>query len=164
MHRSKETPPSNDKRWQLVQATMHRNDYQPHALIETLHTVQETFGYLDNEALIFVSNSLHIALNNVYSAAAFYHFYDLTPAGEHDCSVCTGTTCYVKGARQILDHIETLFGIKPGETTADNTLSLTTEQCAGVCGSAPVVVMDQEIYTRATMARMDKKLKRAMQK
>ncbi len=76
--------PSADKRWKIVEATARRHGREPHALIETLHTVQESFGYLDETALRFVAATLRLPLSRVYGAATFYHFFTLKPQGRHD--------------------------------------------------------------------------------
>ena len=109
--------PSADKRWKVVEATARRHGREPHALIETLHTVQESFGYLDETALRFVAATLRVPLSRVYGAATFYHFFTLKPQGRHTCVVCTGTACYIKGASSLLAAIQQRHGIKPGETT-----------------------------------------------
>jgi bidirectional [NiFe] hydrogenase diaphorase subunit len=134
--------PSDDKRWKIVEATARRHGREPHALIETLHTVQESFGYLDNSALRFVAMTLRVPLSRVYGAATFYHYFTLKPKGKHTCVVCTGTACYIKGAPALLTAIEKTYGVKPGETTPDNELSVLTARCLGSCGLAPAVVMD----------------------
>lgn len=138
-------PPSADKRWKIVEATARRHGREPHALIETLHTVQETFGYLDETALRFVAAMLRVPLSRVYGAATFYHFFTLKPKGRHTCVVCTGTACYIKGAGSLLGAIQERHGIVPGETTEDNELSLLTARCLGSCGLAPAAVMDGSV-------------------
>jgi bidirectional [NiFe] hydrogenase diaphorase subunit len=137
--------PSDDKRWKIVEATARRHGREPHALIETLHTVQECFGYLDDTALKFVATTLRVPLSRVYGAATFYHFFTLKPKGKHTCVVCTGTACYIKGAPALLSAIEGAYGIKPGETTEDNELSVLTARCLGSCGLAPAAVMDGQV-------------------
>jgi len=134
--------PSEDKRWKIVEATARRHGREPHALIEMLHTVQECVGYLDETALRFVAASLRLPLSRVYGTATFYHFFTLKPKGKHTCVVCTGTACYIKGAAGLLSAVERAYGIKPGETTGDNELSLLTARCLGSCGLAPAVVLD----------------------
>jgi len=141
---------SEDKRWKIVDAKMRRYAYQPHALIETLHTVQETFGFLDEDALRFVASSLHVPLSKVYGVATFYNFFKLKPQGEHTCVVCMGTACYVKGANKIVKAIEEHTGIKPGETTPDRQLSLLTARCIGACSIAPAVIYDGQVASRQT--------------
>ena len=108
------------------------------ALIETLHTLQQVFGYLDKPGLTYVAAVLKIPLSQVYGAATFYHHFTMKPQGEHTCIVCTGTACYIKGATALLKSIEATEGIRPGETTADGRFSLLTARCFGACGLAPV--------------------------
>lgn len=145
---AKPTPPSDDKRWKVVQATMRRNGNHQDALIETLHAVQESFGFLDEDALLYVSAALRVPLSRTYGVATFYHFFRLKPAGEHTCVVCTGTACYIKGASGLLESIQQAYGVKPGETTADGRVSVLTARCLGACGLAAAVVYDGEVAGR----------------
>src|ERR671939_338975 len=96
---------ADEKRRRMIIATMRKNGYAPDALIETLHTVQSAFGYLDNTALRFVANELHIPLSQVYGVATFYHAFTLKPSGHHRCIVCLGTACYIKGSQAILQAV-----------------------------------------------------------
>jgi bidirectional [NiFe] hydrogenase diaphorase subunit len=121
---------------------MRRLGYRADALIECLHTVQESFGYLDEVSLKFVALCLRLPLSKVYGVATFYHFFTLKPKGEHTCVVCMGTACYIKGAQAILDRLEASYGVKAGETSADGKLSVLTARCIGSCGLAPAVVVD----------------------
>src|SRR5713226_2738147 len=140
----KTAPPNEDKRWRLVDATMRRLGRQSRGLIETLHTVQEAFGYLDEQALRYVAGSLRVPLSRAYGVATFYHFFTLKPSGQHTCVICLGTACYIKGAPQLMNSAHSELGIKPGETTAKGEVSLLTARCLGSCGLAPAVVYDQE--------------------
>jgi len=137
--------PGSDKRWKLVNATMRRNGYAGHALIETLHSVQDAFGFLDETSLRFVAASLDLPLSKVFGVATFYHLFMLKPQGRHACVVCTGTACYIKGAGALIEGIEQRFGVQPGETTEDKALSVMTARCVGACGLAPAVVMDGNV-------------------
>lgn len=139
--------PSDDKRWRLVTVTMRRHGYEPHALIETLHTIQEAFGYLDEVALRYVARSLKLPLSRVYGVATFYNHFALKPKGEHTCVVCLGTACYIKGGSAISDKLQETFNIKPGETTPDNKLSLMVAHCVGMCWLAPVALFDDEVIS-----------------
>src|ERR1039457_3619338 len=85
--------PSNDKRWKIVNGTMRRHGFARNALIETLHTVQTSFGYLDDESIRFVAKSLRVPLSQAYGVVTFYHYFSLKPPGEHTATVCTGTAC-----------------------------------------------------------------------
>jgi len=153
-------PPSDDKRWKIVAATMRKLGNQRHALIEALHSMQDAFGYLDKPGLTFVAGSLRIPLSQVYGAATFYHHFTMKPQGRHSCIVCTGTACHIKGADGLLKHVSATRGIKPGETTADRELSLLTARCFGTCGLAPVAVIDGETVGRLTNESLDQRLDR----
>ena len=137
--------PSDDKRWKIVNGTMRRYGYARNALIETLHTAQSSFGYLDEVAIRFVAKSLHVPLSQAYGVVTFYHHFSLKPAGKHTCTVCLGTACYIKGADKLLAEAQKHLQIKPGQTTADGNISLMTARCVGACGRAPVVLEDAEL-------------------
>lgn len=155
----KPAPPSDDKRWRLVDATMRRHGYDPNALIEVLHTVQESFGFLEDEALRFVAESLGVPLSRVYGVATFYHFFTLKPQGEHSCVICMGTACYIKGSGDIVQAIEKDFGIKVGETTSDNQFSLLSARCLGSCGLAPAAVFDGEMAGKLEPEQVTKRIR-----
>jgi bidirectional [NiFe] hydrogenase diaphorase subunit len=142
--------PSTDKRWKLVNATMRRNGYAGDALIETLHSVQDAFGFLDESSLCFVAASLDLPLSKVFGVATFYHLFMLKPKGRHACVVCTGTACYIKGAGGLVESIDTRYGIAPGETSEDDRLSVLTARCVGACGLAPAVVLDGDVLGKLT--------------
>jgi bidirectional [NiFe] hydrogenase diaphorase subunit len=137
-----------------VEATMRRLGNQSNALIEALHTVQESFGYLDADSLRFVSTSLRVPLSQAFGVATFYHYFTLKPPGKHTCVVCTGTACYIKGAGKLLTEMESKYGIKPGETTPDGNLSLITARCLGACGLAPAVVFDGQVAGKMNAEEM----------
>lgn len=141
---------SRDKRFKILDVQMKRHQFRHDALIEVLHKAQELFGYLEDDLLLFVSYKLKLPPSRVYGVATFYHFFNLKPQGQHSCVVCMGTACYVKGADQVVSAVQEKYGIKPGETTEDNKLSLMTARCIGACGIAPAVVYDGVVTPRQT--------------
>ena len=157
--RKKPDPPSDDKRWKLVDVTMRRNGYTGHALIETLHTVQSAFGYIDDVAMRYVGQSLGLPLSKVYGVATFYHLFSLKPQGRHSCVICTGTACYIKGAGELLEGIQQRFKVGPGETTDDDRISVLSARCLGACGLAPAAVIDGNVLgkqnSKGLLARLE---------
>jgi bidirectional [NiFe] hydrogenase diaphorase subunit len=151
-------PPTDDKRWKIIAATMRKLGNQRNALIEALHSLQQVFGYLDKPGLTFIAATLRIPLSQVFGAATFYHYFTMKPQGKHTCIVCTGTACYIKGAGELLKSIAQEQGVKPGETTSDGELSVLTARCFGACGLAPVVVMDGETAGRLNAAELQHRL------
>lgn len=146
--------PSDDKRWRIVEATMKRNGYKADALIETLHAVQDAFGFVDEIAMEYVSKKLGIAPGKVYGVATFYNLFQMKPAGDHTILVCTGTACYVKGNDKIVDFLEEEYNLLPGETTKDGKLSFISSRCVGACGLAPVLILDGQIVGKLSVDEM----------
>ena len=133
---------TTDKRYKLLDATMRRHGYAGNALIESLHTAQQVYGYLDVEVLRTVARALKLPPSKVYGVATFYNLFSLKSHGEHVCVVCMGTACYIKGAARILDTLEADFELKPGMTTSDKVVSLLQARCFGSCAQAPAVSFD----------------------
>ncbi len=142
--------PSGDERYTAIDRTLKRFNYEKDALLEVLNSAQENFGYLSEDLLHYVSCQLRVPLSRVYGVATFYHMFTFDPLGEHNCIVCAGTACYVKGAEQIVQALSDEFEIKPGETTPDGVFSLTMARCVGSCGLAPVVVLDGKVRGKGT--------------
>ena len=152
--------PSDDKRWKIVNGTMRKNGFARHALIETLHTVQSSFGYIDDNAIRFVAHSLHVPLSQAYGVVTFYHHFSLKPPGKHTLTICTGTACYIKGTDKLLAAAKQHLSIGEGQTTPDGQISLMTARCVGACGRAPVVLADGELQGQVTREQMIEQLER----
>ncbi len=124
------------------------------ALIQVLHAVQNVLGYLPREALKRVGQALDIPLSEVYGVVTFYHFFSLKPRGKHVIQVCLGTACYVRGGQEILDTLRKNFSIDIGEVSEDGLYSLEVMRCAGACGLAPVVRIDNDVHKRVNPAQI----------
>jgi bidirectional [NiFe] hydrogenase diaphorase subunit len=133
---------------------MRRLGYRPDGLIEVLHTTQEVFGYLDDQALSYVGESLGVPPSKVYGVATFYSHFTLKPQGLHTCVVCTGTACYINGASALLAAISNEFGVQPGGTTPDGRVSVLKARCLGACSMAPAVVVDGNVHGHADPAEL----------
>jgi bidirectional [NiFe] hydrogenase diaphorase subunit len=151
---AKPPAPTDDKRWKIVETRMRRIGDRPAALIEALHAAQEAFGYIDNDALHYVGDTLGVPHSRVYGVATFYSFFTLKPEGEHTCVVCTGTACYINGAKDILAGLEKGLNVKPKHTTADGKISVLTARCLGACSLAPAVVVDGEVKGKVKAAEL----------
>ena len=117
-------------------------------LIAVLHEVQLHFGYLPETVLDEVAQRMQIPSATVSGVASFYHFFRLIPPGRHSISICLGTACFVKGADKILEAFQTELGISLGETTSDGEFSLNISRCLGICALAPVVQIDDQVYSQ----------------
>jgi bidirectional [NiFe] hydrogenase diaphorase subunit len=143
--------PSGDKRFKRLEAEMKRHRFAQPALIEILHFAQGLFGYLEPDLLHHIAHQMKLPPSRVYGVATFYHLFSLTPRGEHQCLVCMGTACYVKGAAALVQAVEEAAHVKSGATSADNKVSLLSARCLGACGIAPAVVYDGAIAGHVTV-------------
>lgn len=138
-----------------VDAITSKNRNKPGALIPVLEQVQGVLGYLPKGALMRVAKGLNIPVANVYGVVTFYSFFSMVPKGRHNIRVCFGTACYVKGAKRIFSKLSSVLGIARGECTKDRRFSLETVRCLGVCGLAPVIVIDEDTHSQVNAAEID---------
>jgi len=155
----KPAPPSDDRRWKLVDAAMRRHGYDATGLIETLHVLQESFGTVSEEAMVYVSACLNVPLSKVYGVATFYSHFNMKPLGKHVISVCTGTAYFVEGSGEIVDFVKSEYGLEIGETPPDGELSFMVARCVGACGLAPVMILDGEVVGRLSVENMKKRIR-----
>ncbi len=154
--------PSGDARFELIDKVLKRVRYRGDALIEVLHSAQDIFGFLSKDVLVYVARQLKLPLSRVYGVASFYHLFSFEPLGEHSCTICMGTACYVKGAPDIVKILEDEYDIEMGETTADKQFSLGSARCLGSCGMAPVVVIDGDVVGRETPAATLERIRKVL--
>jgi NADH-quinone oxidoreductase E subunit len=127
-------------------------------LIAVLHKVQQTYGYLSQEHMDEVAHLLRVPTSTVSGVATFYHFFRLQPRGKFAISICMGTACFVKGADQVLDAFERELGIRVGETTSDGLFSIEGSRCLGVCAMAPVVMINDQVFSKVTAQQVSQLL------
>lgn len=153
---------SGDERYSAIDRSMKQLRFEKDALLEVLNTAQEAFGYLSEDLLIYISQQLKVPLSRVYGVATFYHMFTFSPLGEHNCIICTGTACHVKGSDRIVLALSKAFEIDAGDTTPDGLFSLTTARCLGSCGLAPVVVFDGQVSGKETPESVTQRVKEAV--
>lgn len=149
--------PTRDNREKMLERAMTRHNYSGSALIEVLHTAQGLYGFLTMPLLHTIARKLRLPPSRVLGVATFYHFFQLEPKGEHTFVVCTGTACYVAGARKLLDVLEHRCA-KAGGTSADGKVSVASARCIGCCGLAPALIEDGRIVGRVTEAQLNREL------
>lgn len=137
------------------------NKYQSDAgsLIQVLLEIQTENRWLPKEALEKVSKKLKVPLSRIQHIATFYKAFSLVPRGRHEIHVCMGTACHVRGAPRVLDTVQDLIGIRPGETDLDLKFSLETVNCLGCCALGPVMVVDGKYHGKMAPAKSEDVLK-----
>ncbi|MDJ0766319.1 MAG: NAD(P)H-dependent oxidoreductase subunit E [Myxococcota bacterium] len=129
------------------------------ALIQVLLAIQAENSWLPNQALERVSQRLQVPLSQIQHIATFYKAFSLVPKGRHQVHICMGTACHVRGAGRVLDKVEELTGIKPGETDVALKFSLETVNCLGCCALGPVVEIDGKTHGKISPAKTSDMLK-----
>ena len=137
------------------------NKYQgkSSSLIQVLLEIQKENHWLPKEVLEKVSEKLEVPLSKVLHTATFYKAFSIIPEGRHEIHVCNGTSCHVRGSPRVLDTVQDLIGIRPGETAPDLKFSLEAVTCLGCCASGPVMVVDGKYHGRMDPTKAENALK-----
>lgn len=130
-------------------------DYDKDSLIMILHKATEIFGYLPKEVQIIIADELDMPTSKVFGVVTFYSYFDMDKKGKYNISVCTGTACFVKGAEEVKKRLIERLGINVGEVTPDGKISIVEARCVGACGLAPVVTVNDEVYGKVTLKKID---------
>ena len=139
---------------------LENNSWEESALISILHEIENLYNYLPAWALRHISEKLNIPMIQVYGVASFYDAFHLKPRGKHLIRVCKGTACYLRGAAQVSEALEKELGIKEGETTPDQNFSLQSVRCLGACALAPVVLIGERYFDKASPTKIRSMLKK----
>ncbi len=129
-------------------------------LIALLKEAQAEYGYVPEEVMAELAESLDMPLNDVYGVASFYSFISLKPLGRNIIRVCQSLPCYMKHGQAIVECLAQELGIKPGETTADRRFSLQLTNCIGLCDQAPAMMINDDAHGDLTPDRINEILKK----
>ncbi len=142
------------RKFDKVCIILEKYEYKSSKLIPILQEVQEEYRYLPEDVLTFVATSLDISPARVYGVATFYSHFALEPKGKYVIKVCDGTACHVIGSQPLINAMRDKLGLSSEKHTTDDMLfTLETVSCLGACGLAPVVVVNEEVYSQMTPAK-----------
>ncbi len=125
------------------------------ALISLLHLAQEQDGYVAEDAMAHIADLLGITSAEVYGTATFYEMFKFEPVGKYCINVCTGISCHLLGAWQLLEHVEESLGVKSGGTTADGLFTVESVECIAACTEAPALSVNYRYRYTVTGADAD---------
>lgn len=120
------------------------------SLISLLQDIQESEGYLSEEAIVRTGKKLKIPTSKIYGVATFYNQFRFEPTGKYHIMVCRGTACHVLGSLTVLQELEKNLKIKAGQTTRDGLFSIEIVACMGACGLAPVINVNGTFHANVT--------------
>ncbi|MEM8817028.1 MAG: NADH-quinone oxidoreductase subunit NuoE [Pseudomonadota bacterium] len=127
------------------------------AVIAALHAAQhENQGFLTQELMDGVAEYLKLPPIQVYEVATFYSMFQTRPVGRHDVAICTNVSCMLRGADDIVEHVENKLGIKLGESTPDGRIFLKKEEeCLAACCGAPMMMVNHVYHENLTEEAVD---------
>jgi NADH:ubiquinone oxidoreductase subunit E len=139
------------------------NDYQLNKvnIISILQDIENSFGYIPEEAVFWFSKKLDIPASRFFGTATFYSQFHLKPRGKNIITICRGTACHVKGSERLINRLFMELDIPADEeTTPDLKFTVEKVNCIGACGIAPVTVLNKEVHGKMTLDKLIKEVKR----
>jgi len=131
------------------------------AMLPILHDLQETFGYIPDEAKQLIADALNVSRAEVHGVVTFYHDFREAPAGRHVLKLCQAEACQSRGCDTLTARAEAALGIKLGETSADGRITLEPVYCLGLCATAPSAMIDGRVVGRLDDKKLDALLNEA---
>ena len=129
-------------------------------LIAILQQVQKTEGYITSEAVTSISSHLSISRSQIFGVASFYSQFKFNPPGRNSIRICLGTACHVQGGDFLLNALHSEIGISPNQTTPDGRFDLERVACLGCCALAPVVMINDDIFSNMSVIKLKEILNR----
>lgn len=113
-------------------------------------------GWVGSDLMDAVADYIDIPRVSVYEVATFYSMIETRPVGRHSVSICKNISCMLRGADDLVAHVERRLGCRLGETTADGRIFLKNEEeCLAACSCAPMMQVDHVYYTDLTPEKVD---------
>lgn len=124
-----------------------------------LHAVQEHFGFISPEATKWIAAKLGLQPINVHELVTFYPMFRQQPVGKHQIKVCRTLSCALGGSHKLHEHFCTKLGLDPHadglQTTKDGKFSVEFVECLAGCGTAPVMMCNEDFHEGVSKAKAD---------
>jgi NADH-quinone oxidoreductase subunit E len=131
-------------------------DHKEAAMLAGLRRAQEIFGWLSPGAQKLVADRLGASATRAEEVATFYVMYHTRPVGRHVVEVCTNVSCSLGGGYDLFEDLKKKLDVENGGTTKDGRITLRQVECLGSCGTAPVMLVDEEMHESLTPKVIDR--------
>jgi NADH-quinone oxidoreductase subunit E len=131
-------------------------DRKASAMIPALRIGEHVFGWLSPPVMALAADRLGVSPARAEEVATFYVMFRTRPGGRHLVELCTNVSCCLSGADRIFETLKRKLGVENGGTTADGRITLREVECLGACGTAPAMLVDEEMEERLTLERVEK--------
>lgn len=125
------------------------------AMLPILHALQAEFGAVDPACIPLIADALNVSRAEVHGVISFYHDFRSVPAGRHVLKICRAESCQAMGVEELVDHLSSAHGLKPGETAPGGSLTIENVYCLGQCAVSPACLIDDEPVGRLDVSRLD---------
>jgi len=115
-------------------------------VLPCLRRIQEDRGYIADEDVEGLVEYLGVPRIQIEEVLTFYTMLRRKPIGRWHLQVCRNVSCSMRGAERLIDHLSRELGVAPGQTTPDGRFTLSTVECLGSCGTAPVVMVNERYH------------------
>lgn len=132
-------------------------EHQRSALLGALSAAQhDNRGFLTVEIMDAIADYMGLPRIAVYEVVSFYSMFETKPVGRHSISICTNVSCWLRGAEEIVAHVEQRLGCKSGESSADGLFFVKREEeCLAACCGAPMMMIDHKYHEDLTPDKVD---------
>lgn len=129
--------------------------HMPGALLPLLHAIQDNIGYVPEQIYPLISEALALSVAEVHGVVTFYHHFRTHPVGKHVLQICRAESCQAMGSEKLEAHVKSVLGVDYHQTTADGSITLEPVYCLGNCGCSPAIMLDDEVYGRVDMQKVN---------
>jgi NADH-quinone oxidoreductase subunit E len=129
--------------------------FESSLVLPCLRRIQEDRGFVADTDIADLAGYLGVPRVQVEEVLSFYGQFRRKAVGHHHIQTCRNVACSLRGCERILDHLEGRLGIATGETTSDGRFTLSTVECLGSCGTAPVIVVNETYHESMTPEKID---------
>jgi NADH:ubiquinone oxidoreductase subunit E len=138
-----------------IKRIVSKHRHEKAAILAILHEIQEEDKQLETESLTYIAQLLKIPVANIYGLATFYSAFSLGKKGDTKIRVCSGISCHINGADEVIEVLKSKFNLEMGETTWDEKFSLEKVHCLGLCSIGPNVAFNMDTYSKLNKERIE---------
>jgi NADH-quinone oxidoreductase subunit E len=131
-------------------------DRKASAMIPALRIGEHVFGHISPAVMALAADRLGVSPARAQEVATFYVMFNTQPVGRHVVEICTNVSCCLTGADRIFHALKQKLGVENGGTTRDGRITLREVECLGSCGTAPAMLVDEDMEERLTMDKVER--------
>jgi NADH-quinone oxidoreductase subunit E len=132
--------------------------FESSLVLPCLRRIQEDRGYVADSDIEELAVFLGVPQIQIEEVLSFYTQFRRKSIGRWHLQFCHNVSCSMNGAENVLAHVEHKLGIKPGQTTPDGRYTLSTVECLGSCGTAPMMMVNDGYHENLTLTKLDELL------